>query len=124
MNKRKILNSLAVLTSLFGYLEWGSGNSSFLLQAEWEVLRKLFSEPLAVIHPFTLLPLLGQILLLVTLFQKSPGKWLTYIGLACLGLLLLLITFIGAISLNYKIFLSTVPFIVAAIFAIREARKK
>ncbi len=124
MNKRKILNSLAVLTSLFGYLEWGSGNSSFLFQAEWEVLRKLFSEPLAVIHPFTLLPLLGQILLLVTLFQKSPGKWLTYIGLACLGLLLLLITFIGAISLNYKIFLSTVPFIVAAIFAIREARKK
>ena len=122
--KRKILNGLVILTSLFGYLEWGSGNSSFLLQAEWEVLRKLFSEPLAVIHPFTLLPLLGQTLLLVTLFQKSPGKWLTYIGLACLGLLLLLITFIGAISVNYKIFLSTVPFIVTAIFAIREARKK
>ena len=119
-----MLNSLVVFTSLFGYLEWGSGNSSFLFQAELEVLRKLFSEPLAVIHPFTLLPLLGQILLLVTLFQKSPGKWLTYIGLACLGLLLLLITFIGAISLNYKIFLSTVPFIVTAIFAIREARKK
>jgi len=122
--KRKILNGLVILTSLFGYLEWGSGNSSFLLQAEWEVLRKLFSEPLAVIHPFTLLPLLGQTLLLVTLFQKSPGKWLTYIGLACLGLLLLLITFIGAISVNYKIFLSTVPFIVTAIFAIGEARKK
>jgi hypothetical protein len=32
--------------------------------------------------------------------------------------------FIGVISLNYKIFLSTVPFIVTAIFAIMEARKK
>lgn len=31
--KRKILNGLAVLTSLVGYLEWGGGNSSFLFQA-------------------------------------------------------------------------------------------
>lgn len=124
MRKKKILNLLVVLTSLFGYLEWGSGNSAFLFQAEWEVLRRLFSEPLAVIHPFTLLPLLGQVLLFVTLFQKEPSRPLTFIGIACLGVLLLLMVFIGAISLNYKIFLSTIPFIVTAVFAIREARKK
>lgn len=122
--KQKILNGLTVLTSLFGYLEWGAGNSTFLFRAEWEVLRKLFSDPVSAAHPFTLLPLLGQVLLLVTLIQKEPSRWLTYIGIAGLGLLLLLMAFIGVISLNYKIFLSTIPFIATAILAIREARKK
>ena len=121
---QKILNALVVVTSLFGYLEWGEGNSTFLFRAEWEVLRKLFSDPVSAAHPFTLLPLLGQVLLLVTLFQREPSRWLTYIGIAGLGLLLLLMAFIGVISLNYKIFLSTIPFIATAILAIREARKK
>ena len=122
--KKKILNGLAVLTSLFGYLEWGGTNSSFLFQAEWEVIRRLFSEPLSVLHPFTLVPLLGQMLLIATLFQKEPSKWLTYVGLACLSLLLLLMFLIGLLSLNYRILLSTIPFIVTAILAILEARKK
>ena len=122
--KRKILNGLAVLTSLFGYLEWGGDNSMFLFQGEWEVLRRLVTDPLSAAHPFTLVPLLGQVLLIMTLFQREPGRWLTYAGLACIGLLLLLVTFIGVIGLNYKMFLSTIPFIVTAIFAIKETKKK
>ncbi len=122
--KKKILNGLALLTSLFGYLEWGGGNGAFLFQAELEVLRKLFSDPVSAAHPFTLLPLLGQVLLLVTLLQKEPSKWLTIIGIASIGILLLLMAFIGVISFNLKILLSTIPFIATAILAIREARKK
>lgn len=124
MTKRKILNGLAILTSLFGYLEWGGGNSMFLFRAEWEVIRRLVTDPLSAAHPFTLIPLLGQVLLIVTLFQKAPSRWLTYIGLACIGLLLLLMTFIGIIDFNYKILLSTVPFIVTAILAIIATRKR
>ena len=122
--KRKILNGLAVLTSLVGYLEWGGGNSSFLFQAEWEVLGKFVNDPVAAAHPFTLLPLLGQVLLLVTLFQREPNRWLTYIGIACLSLLLVFMFLIGLLSLNFKILLSTIPFIVTAVLAIIEARRK
>jgi len=61
---------------------------------------------------------------MATMFQREPSRWPTFAGLACIGLLLILMAFIGVISLNYKIFLSTVPFIVTAIFAIMEARKK
>lgn len=96
----------------------------FLFQAEWEVIRRLATDPVSVAHPFTLIPLLGQVLLIVTLFQKEPSRWLTYIGLACIGLLLLLMTFIGVIGLNYKILLSTVPFIVTAVLAIIATRKR
>lgn len=110
--KQKILNGLAVLTLLFGYLEWGGGNAVFLFQAEWEVLRKLFSDPVSAAHPFTLIPLMGQVLLLITLFQREPSRWLTYIGLASLGLLLLMMVLVGVLGSNFKILLSTLPFLV------------
>ncbi|MBK9153979.1 MAG: hypothetical protein IPM25_07135 [Chloracidobacterium sp.] len=122
--RQKVLNGLAILTSLFGYLEWGGGNGAFLFQAELEVFGKLFSDPVSAAHPFTLVPLLGQVLLLITLFQKEPSRWLTYIGIACLALLLLMMVLVGVLGSNFKILLSTLPFLVTAVLAIREARKK
>jgi hypothetical protein len=73
--RRKTLNLLLVLTSLLGYLEWGTGNKMFLFQGELLIITKLFSNPESVIHPFILLPLFGQVLLIITLFQKQPGKF-------------------------------------------------
>jgi hypothetical protein len=121
--KSKILNALLILTSLVGYLEWGKKKETFLFQAEAEILMKLFSNPESVIHPFTLLPMFGQILLLITLFQKSPGKILTYIAMACIGLLLVFMFVIGMISLNVKILISTIPFLITAFLTIRHHRR-
>ncbi len=116
--KNKVLNLLLLLTSLFGYLEWGGGSHLFLFEAEGEVLGKLFTDPLSVIHPFTLLPMVGQVLLLVTLFQPQPSKLLTYLSIASLGLLLGFMCFVGLLSHNYLITFSTLPFIVVAAFTI------
>lgn len=121
--KSKILNACLILTSLLGYLEWGTDQKMFLLQGEMEILTKLFDDPLSALHPFTVLPLFGQILLLITLFQSKPSKLLTYSGLGCLSILLLFMFFIGLISFNYKIVLSTIPFIVTGILTIRNLRK-
>lgn len=101
--KSKILNLLLIVTSLFGYLEWGGNNSILLFQAEADIISKLFTDPTSVIHPFILLPLVGQILLLVSVFQNKPSHLLTYIGIACLALLLGFMFVIGILSLNYKI---------------------
>ena len=38
--KHKILNFSLVLTSLIGYLEWGSGSKTFLFQGEMEIISK------------------------------------------------------------------------------------
>jgi hypothetical protein len=120
--KSKIYNSLLILFSLIGYLEWGKTNHSFLYQVEIEMLSKLMTDPRSIIHPLTILPLIGQILLLATLFQKKPNKTWTYIGIGCIGLLLILMFLIGLISLNYKITLSTIPFIVFSILTIKQYR--
>jgi hypothetical protein len=120
--KKRVLNLLLILTSLFGYLEWGSTNNSFLFQAEAELLVHLFNDFASAVHPFTLIPLGGQVILAITLFQREPGKLLTYVGIACIGLLLIFMLFIGIFNLNIKITASVLPFWIVAVIAIRTHR--
>ena len=122
--KSKILNFLLIITSLLGYLEWSGNNHIFLFKAELGIISKLFSDPVSVLHPFTIVPLMGQLLLLVTLFQKAPNKILTYISIAGLGLLLGFMFVVGLISMNLKIIISTIPFITLAILAIRHYKNQ
>ena len=77
-------------------------------------------DPLSIAHPMVLLPLLGQVLLLITLFQKRPSKTLTYLGMACLGILLGLMFFIGLIEMHIKILGSTLPFLLTCFLIIRH----
>lgn len=121
--KAKILNALLIISSLFGYLEWGQNNHTFLFQAEGDIFVKLFTEPQSIIHPFTVLPLFGQMLLLITLFQKTPGKWLTFAGIGGIAVLLVLMFLVGILGTNVKIILSTLPFLTTAFVAIRFHRK-
>ncbi|HQW01354.1 MAG TPA: hypothetical protein PLR30_02715 [Saprospiraceae bacterium] len=121
--KSKLLNLLLIVTSLLGYMEWGGGNHLFLFQAEGQVLAKMFTEPMSVLHPFTVLPIIGQLLLLITLFQKPPSKMLTYAGIAGLGILLSFIFLAGALSTNFKIMLTALPFLVFAVITIRHYRR-
>lgn len=120
VTKTKIYNALLIGTSLFGYLEWGTDNRVFLYEAEGQIILKLFNHPEAVLHPFTVLPMIGQLVLLTTLFQKKPNRILTYTGMAGIGILLVLMFVIGLISFNIKILLSTLPFIIIAILTIRH----
>ena len=120
---RKLLNLLLIVTSLMGYLEWGADNRIFLFQGEVEVVTKLIEDPVATAHPFTLLPLFGQIVLLFTLFQREPSRLMTYIGLACLSLLLVFMFLIGLTALNFKILLSTIPFIITGLLVIVTSRR-
>jgi hypothetical protein len=121
--KQKIINLLLILSSLLGYLEWGSNNHLFLIQAEGELLRKMFSDPTSVIHPFTLMPFAGQIILAITLLQKAASKVLTFIGIGCIILLFLLMLFIGISTKNLKIFSSTIPFIFLSVLTILRYKK-
>jgi hypothetical protein len=121
--KDPLLSLALIATSLLGYLEWGQGNSMFLFQGEIDIVRRLFTDPMSVAHPLVLFPLAGQLILLITIFPGVPRRLLTYVGIGCLGLLLGFICFIGAISLNLKIFASTLPCIFVAAYTIRSYRQ-
>lgn len=120
---KKIINLGLLLSFLLGYLEWGNNYHIFIIQAEAELFSKLIGNPLSVLHPFTLIPFAGQIILVFTLFQKEPGKWLTFTGLACLSLLMVFLFFIGLLGMRLKIVASVIPFITLGIVAIVYYRR-
>ncbi|MBI1306725.1 MAG: hypothetical protein GC181_08935 [Bacteroidetes bacterium] len=123
--KHKLLNLALILTSLLGYLEWGEDQHQFLFQTEGLILSKLFTSPKEVIHPFVLIPLFGQLILLITLFQKNPSKWLTYLGMFSLAVLLGFMLFIGLLGFNAKIILSTLPFVTTCVlFSVLKPLRK
>lgn len=120
---KKGINLALLLSFLAGYLEWGNNYHIFIFQAEGELFSKLISNPLSVLHPFTLIPFAGQLILVFTLFQKEPGKWLTFTGLACLSLLMVFLFFIGVIGMRLKIVASVIPFITLGICAVMYYKK-
>ena len=121
---KRALNICLLLTSLIGYLEWGKDMHSFLWQTERDLIFSTTHHSETFLHPFVLLPLCGQLLLLFTAFQKTPGRVLTYIGLACLSVIMLMILLVGLMSLNMRIALSAVPFVVVGVLVLRANRKK
>ena len=117
---KNALNLLLVLSSFFGYLEWGGGNSQLLIQMEGEILRKLTSDPASILHPLIILPMIGQGVLLFTLRQTPPNKWLTLLGIVCIGALMVIILIAGIAGQRGMIILSTLPFFAIAIFTIYQ----
>ena len=120
---KKLLNICLLITSLLGYMEWGGGNHAFLFQAEYDIVTgaKTLQQ---VLHPFIVIPVFGQLMLLITVFQKQPNKAMTIIGLGSLSLIMLFLFFIGILGFNYKMILCAVPFIVTAVFILRFNRRK
>ena len=116
----KILNTLLLLASLIGYLEWSGNNHLFIFEAEREIILKLFTDANSVIHPLIIIPIGGQILLVLTLFQKKANKIMTHLSIAMLGCLLYFMLFIGLMSFNYKIIISTLPFLFISIAIVRR----
>lgn len=114
-----MLNSLLLLASFVGYLEWPPDNHGFIFQLEAEVLRLAKTNATSVAHPFIMLPFIGQLLLLISLFQSPPKRWLTLTGLLCTGLLMLLLFVIGLLTANTGIVASTLPYLLIALFVVK-----
>jgi hypothetical protein len=121
---RRFLNILLLCTVQLGYLEWGRGSTAFVYRVSLELVMSAVKKPGSFLHPIILVPLIGEILLLITIFQKTPGRILTLIGLCCLSVLMLLLFFIGAITHNGKILLSALPFIITGILVLRYNWKR
>jgi len=112
MNKRLLI--ILLLISFFAcYLEWGTNQHQFIAEAAVEIAKKAMQRPLSLIHPFIVIPFVGIVLLTISSFQKKPGKIITLLGLACLGILPVFLFVIGAMAMHLKILLSTLPFLVA-----------
>lgn len=116
----KLIHFCLIVCSLVGYMEWGTNQSMFVIQGEIEIFSKIFTDPMSVFHPFIILPFFGQVVLIITLFQRQPRRLYSLIGFGCIALLLVFLLFIGLISLNIKIIGSTLPFMLVSILFVKQ----
>ncbi len=121
--QRKLIIIVLIISSLFGYLEWGNSNRVFLYEAEFEILKKIVTDTYSVAHPFTIIPLLGQIILMISLFQKKFYPIFTNIGIMCIGVLIVFMFLIGLIGFHFKILLSTFPYIISTVIYFINLKK-
>lgn len=124
MKPVKILIVVGLLLSpLLCYLEWGSNQSSFLFEVEYNLLFNNKDFAGTFTHPAILVPLLGQLLLLIAVFFKKHSHKLIFAGLLLLALLVLLVLMAGLLSKNIKMGVSTLPFLSLAIFYFLFAKR-
>lgn len=102
----------------------GKTQHIFIYQAIIELYQKGKVNPISVLHPFTLLPLIGILLFLYTVFQKSPSRIISIIGAICMSSIMLMILIIGVIIPNFKMLISSLPFFTIAFFVIKSHWRK
>ena len=120
--KRRILLILLLLSTLLGFLEWGE-NQKFIFQIEVDLIRKVFNDPLSLLHPLIILPFLGQILLIIQIMKKDWHKIFLYCSIAGIAIFFLTLLVIGFVSKNFKIVLSTLPFVLLTVMVIINYRQ-
>lgn len=119
LQSKRLVNVLLIITFMFGYLEWGANNHTFIFQAIVPLFASIPNDLPGLFNPAVLIPMAGIILLLTSLFQHRPGRTLSLVGMACLAIFMIFLFFIGWLTLNWKIILSAIPFLVLALVCLR-----
>ncbi len=120
--KKPLLISL-LASFLIGYLEWSGTESMFIFELEYDLLVHAGAKYKAFLHPFILIPFAGQVIILIALFHRKPGKKIILAGLICMSCIILFLFFIGMLTSNVRIAGSTIPFIITGILILKELKK-
>jgi hypothetical protein len=118
---KKIILGLFI-SSFIGYLEWGN-QKTILGIIEYQLLfEKSFAQE-TFLHPFVIIPLMGQIALLFMFFAEHPRFWSVLLAASGVGLLFLMLLLVGIISTNFKIIISTLPYLSFLAYFILKRKK-
>ena len=115
--RNRLTNSILIiflfLSTLFPYLEWGGQQNAFLFEIEYKVIDTIFNDPIKVLHPLILIPMIGQCLIFYFgLFTKR--NLMVYVGIILIGVLMTFIILGGLMSSKIAVILSCFPFILCS----------
>ncbi len=121
---KRILNLALVIAFQICFLEWPPNNSMFIFQGEYLIFSKKEQLIDNLIHPIILTGLIAQLILLSGFLLPSINKMVNTLGVLLLGIVVLLFFVVGLITLNYKIALSTLPYLGLTIVYFVKFRNK
>jgi hypothetical protein len=119
MSKKQLLSAGLFISFFFGYLEWGNGNTAFVYEGFLEVISNAKRLESNFTHPLIVLPLIGQIIFLSGTFKKTLKNQWFVAALILTGLLFVMILLAGVLSMNLKIIISCLPYLLFASSMIR-----
>ena len=122
--KLRFINIGLLLTFFLCYMEWGQGNSSFIFQIPYALFSKMDDLWASLTHPLIISGLIGQLLLLYCAFKSTPNRTVNTIGILILSPVVLLTLLAGALSVNLKMIVSTLPFLTLAVVYFLRFRKR
>lgn len=120
---KRIITLALILTFMICYLEWPH-HSYFMFQMEYEFFFGGSDVVNSFSHPLILFPFLGQVLLLISLFLKSPPRALLLTGLLMLCPLVLMILVAGTMGMNLRIIASVLPFITTVLLFVKYVGRR
>lgn len=110
---KRWLNLGLLMAFQFCYLEWPN-NSMYLFEATIEIFSKTENWISNFTHPIILTALLTQLVLLIGVISPQINRKLHFIAVLLLSILVSFFFVIGLLGSNFKIALSTVPFLILA----------
>jgi low temperature requirement protein LtrA len=121
---RKVLNLALLLAFQFCYLHWPPNNSMFIYNVAYELLTNTNHLVDNLMHPIILLGIGAQILLLLGAILPDFNSKFNTFSVLLLGTLVLLFLVVGILSANFKIIISTVPFLGMAVLYFAKLKSK
>lgn len=115
--RRRWLNIALLFTSGLGYLEWAD-QRAVLFGVEGQLLSQMFDRGAALVHPAVVLPFFGQLLLISACITNPPKLWQTYVASMAIGMLHLMILYIGSLQGNFLMIASVLPFLTLSVLAV------
>ena len=120
---KRLINIGLLLTFQFCYLEWPN-NTSFVFQAQYEIFSKTDQFLQNFSHPIILIGFISQISILLAIIFKNFNSKLNFIGILALTTVVLLFLIVGIVSFNFKIIISTIPYLIFLILCFKLRIKK
>lgn len=121
---KRLINLGLLISFLFCYLEWPPNNAAFIFQGEYEVFSNTKNWVSNFTHPLILLGLLAQLILIYAVINPKINRKMNHLGVAVLTPIVLLFFVVGFLSLNTKVIVSTLPFLVLVFFYFKTALNK
>jgi hypothetical protein len=119
--KLRLLHIAFLVSFLACYLEWGKGRWAFIAEVDYEIFAK--KQLINFFHPVILAGFISQFIFLYGAIAKRPFRWITITALILAGLIVLLCLFVGVLSTNAKIILSTLPYLFFCLVYFRSTRQ-
>jgi|LakMenEpi03Aug12_release.lakeMendotaPanAssembly.Ray.scaffolds.fasta_scaffold382215_2 hypothetical protein len=122
MKAKNIILLLLLLAFQICYLEWPTDNAMFIYQLQFEVFSKTKDLLSNLTHPIILTGFIAQLLLIIGSFLDEKSK-ISALAAIILGVLVFLFFIVGWLDLNFKIILSTLPYLSLLYYYFAHIRK-